>query len=118
MTELVLTLHGNVQLYFENGIAVSANIGIGSYSHSTGRDRGFRSDVSERIKSSDLEIGIWRGPGNADREWLTHHFIDTGGDQVAGYVPVDDLLDIVARARAMTSDEVATLKPHGWGPYE
>lgn len=116
-TSLRLLLQGNAQFKFDNGLIVSIYIGDGSYSHSTAKlgDTLARIQKPPRVTgiSIDAEIAVFvEGEmpwGNA--MWVTHHFTDCEGDDVAGYRSIDEVLDILARARTMTRDEVMALAP-------
>ena len=119
MTEIKLYKQGNVQFVFGNGLKVSAYVGYGSYSDSTARkmwessgyDLRFNKyayDKNGGITSPTVEYAVIR---ECDEAWLTHHFSGDNYDDVVGYKQVDEFLDVVARVRTMTKEEVDALEP-------
>jgi len=89
--------HNAVRFTFANGYEVSAIWGSGSYSSS--RDVGMF-DIDDIINpkfvpSEDVEVAVF----DEERNWATETFFPELGDQVKGYLPVDELIDLLVRVR-------------------
>jgi len=98
MTKLRITGGRGFHLSFDNGVTISVQIGGGNYSDNYDFPIS-QSDQDEPLPPSNrAEIAIWDGSDN----WANLNGTNAGyRNEVAGYVPVDDVLDIVAIVRAI-----------------
>ena len=88
--------HTAVRFTFANGYEVSAIWGSGSYSSSRDTEYNIGDLFNPKFTpSKDVEIAVF----NEAREWATETFFPGLGDSVKGYLPVDELVDLLVRVR-------------------
>ena len=93
-----------IRITTSNGKKFSMQIGYGMYC--SNQDRDFREMLNNELKpknafSPDCEVAIF----SKDDEWITHLYFDdiSRGDQVKGYVPIEQILRIIMAEESMTN---------------
>lgn len=88
--------HNAIRFTFANGYEVSAIWGWGSHSSSRGDSNNVDAILNPKfVPSKDVEIAVFDEAGN----WVTETFFPGNDDQVKGYLPVDELVDLLVRVR-------------------
>lgn len=94
MARMRITDGKGVQFEFDNGVTVSIQIGRGNYGDNYDWPGGWDAPTRENPLpwSTRAEVACWDSEG----VWF-----DLVGDQVAGYVPVEDVLAFVEYLRSL-----------------
>lgn len=106
MAQMRITDGKGVQFEFDNGVTISVQIGYGNYGDNYNWKGGFNPSRDNPLPpSSQAEIAVW----GRDGEWF-----DLNNDQVAGYVPVQDVLAFMEYLRSLPDNVSAkTIKLDG-----
>ena len=98
MTKLRVTSGKGVHFTFDNDITISIQIGGGNYSDNY--DEPIISDTRRDLPSSrTAEIAVW----DYANDWT-----DLDGDQVAGWVPVNNIIKIMAYLQSLPNLTLAS----------
>lgn len=95
MSRIKITSGKGFHLKFSNGVTVSVQLGWGNYCANRDNDavRDYPTPPNE-CASPDAEVAIWCD------EWKDWHTWGGGvGDEVTGWVPADEVGDIIAYCR-------------------
>jgi len=88
--------HNAVRFTFANGYEVSAIWGAGSYSSSRDAEYNIGDIFNPKFTpSEDVEIAVFAPDGG----FCTETFFPGNEDPVRGYIPVDELVDLLVRVR-------------------
>lgn len=95
MASMRITDGKGVHFTFENGITISIQIGGGNYADNYDFPIGPMRHDNPLPPSGAAEIAVW----GSDGAWF-----DLDGDQVAGYVRVEKVLDFIAYLRGLPNN--------------
>lgn len=110
MLEVLASMHQRGMYFeFENGLRVSVQMGMGTYSDSGRSNMRFiteeLSKQDKSVKSENAEVAVFY-----KNEWVTAlcPFLATGGDEVAGWVSADEVVNVMFWAKNLTQTEKMT----------
>jgi len=94
MAQMRITDGKGVQFEFDNGVTVSIQIGRGNYGDNYNWPGGWENPTRKNPLpwSTKAEVAVW----GRDGQWF-----DLNNDQVAGYVPVQDVLTFMEYLRCL-----------------
>jgi hypothetical protein len=87
------------QMIFENGLTISVQMGVGNYC-SRKNIMGYMEEMNKRcgetiIECNNAEIAIW----DKDENWITEKFTEKGDGQVAGWLTVEEVFEIMKKVQ-------------------
>jgi len=95
-----ITYGKGVHYIFDNGVTVSVQIGGGNYCNNYGFPIGPITRDNPLPSSNTAEIAIWP----ESKEWANLNSPNENYENgVAGHVPIDEVIDILATCKAITA---------------
>lgn len=98
MADMRITDGKGVQFTFDNGITISIQIGRGNYGDNYDYPEYVPTRENPLPSSSKAELAVW----GSDGKWF-----DLSGDQVAGYIRIDKVLNFVAYLKTLPNNTSA-----------